>query len=232
MEQRVPNGIRIKDIYTNEIYKIVDAIETNNQWGYGVYLYRVEGKLDTGFGLYRKEFEIVKDTKAISGFPGIGKSHLFENRIDMTVLDSDSSQFSWIEKGVRHPNFPQNYIDHIKNNIGKVDIILVSSHKVVRDALNNNGIEFTLIYPEKYCKEEYLQRYIDRGNDENFVKMMRDNWDKFIAECEEQECEFKIKLDNGEFLNDVIDRLFIKIELDYYDILSGSNYINKIINSI
>ena len=52
-------------------------------------------------------------TKIIAGFPGIGKSYVFNQR-KYKCLDSDSSLFSWIEKGVRHPDFPNNYI--ITNN--------------------------------------------------------------------------------------------------------------------
>jgi hypothetical protein len=58
-EERLPNGTKVKEISTNEVFTIVDAIETNNQFGYGVYLYRFEGKLDTGFGLYRKEIGVI-----------------------------------------------------------------------------------------------------------------------------------------------------------------------------
>lgn len=207
-EERVPNGTMVKDIYDNTIYKIVDAIETNNQWGYGVYLYRFEGKLDTGFGLYRRRFEVLKskNTRIISAFPATGKSYLFDNPHGLLILDSDSSKFSWLEKGVRHPDFPQNYIDHIKDNLGKVDIILVSSHKVVRDALIANNINFTLAYPELHCKEEYIQRYINRGNNEEFINMMRENWDKFFYECDEQECLNKYKLGESEFLSDYLFR--------------------------
>jgi hypothetical protein len=61
MEERVQNKTRIRNLWTNEIYKIVDAIETNNQWGYGVYLYRFEERLATGFGLYRNEFEVLEN---------------------------------------------------------------------------------------------------------------------------------------------------------------------------
>ena len=59
MEERIPNGTMVKTIYDNNIYKIVDAIETDNQWFHGVLLYRLEGKLHTGFSLYRKEFEVM-----------------------------------------------------------------------------------------------------------------------------------------------------------------------------
>ena len=86
------------------------------------------------------------DTKIISAFPACGKTYAYEklNKKGYTILDSDSSQFSWcyeydpnsdkIEKH-RNPEFPNNYIKHIKENIGKVDYIFVSSHKEVRDAM-------------------------------------------------------------------------------------------------
>ncbi len=126
------------------------------------------------------------ETLIISGFPGIGKTYFKENSYKKNVSDSDSSKFSWIEEGVRHPDFPQNYIDHIKENIGKTDIILVSSHKIVRDALRDNEILFTLVYPKRELKQEYLERFKSRGNNESFVKMLDENWDKFIDEMENQ----------------------------------------------
>lgn len=83
--------------------------------------------------------------------PACGKTYLFNTRDDLTILDSDSSQFSWTQKEdgkVRNPDFPNNYIKHIKENIGRVDFIFVSSHKEVREALDNAGIEFYLVYPD------------------------------------------------------------------------------------
>lgn len=81
-------------------------------------------------------------TYVISAFPAYGKSYCFKKYQDkFTILDSDSSEFSWIKDRngnntkERNANFPQNYITHIKNNIGKVDIIFVSSHETVRKAL-------------------------------------------------------------------------------------------------
>jgi len=58
MEVRVENDTEVKEISTNRILKIIDAVETNNQFGYGVYLYRFEGLTDTSFGLYRSEFVV------------------------------------------------------------------------------------------------------------------------------------------------------------------------------
>ena len=149
----------------------------------------------------------MKKTIVISGFPGIGKSYLFKENKGRIVLDSDSSQFSWIAKGVRNPNFPKNYITHIENNLGKADIILVSSHKIVRDALKDNGIPYYLVYPNRELKDAYLKRYKERGNENSFIEMMDTNWDVFLNEIEAETFPKKIQLEEGQFLKDKINAL-------------------------
>lgn len=146
-------------------------------------------------------------TKIIAGFPGIGKSVLFNSSSDLKVLDSDSSLFSWIEEGVRHPDFPNNYMQHIKENIGKADVILVSSHDVVRKALEENGIEYTLVYPSIELKDEYIERYKKRGNNEGFINFIGNNWDNFIQDIEKETFPDLIRLDSGEFLSDVLEAI-------------------------
>lgn len=121
-----------------------------------------------------------RHTLVIAGFPGTGKSYFFNNNTDYNVLDSDSSNFSWLEPGVRHPEFPNNYMQHIKENIGKVDIIFVSTHDVVRKALRDNNIEHYIVCPDISCKEEYINRYKQRGNDSKFIELMENKWDDFI----------------------------------------------------
>jgi len=56
-------------------------------------------------------------TRIISAFPGTGKS-FYHNTHKDTTLDSDSSNFSWLadDKTLRNPEFPYNYIKHIKEN--------------------------------------------------------------------------------------------------------------------
>lgn len=125
-------------------------------------------------------------TRIISAFPGTGKS-FYHKKHQYTTLDSDSSMFSWVtENGEkkRNPDFPNNYIQHIKENIGKYEFIFVSSHKEVRKALLDNCIFFYLIYPREDKKGDYLQRYKERGNEAGFVKLLDANWDTWIKECE------------------------------------------------
>lgn len=129
-------------------------------------------------------------TKIVSAFPGCGKSYIFTNYNDKyyngikyKFLDSDSSNFSWIETEhgkERNPNFPDNYIEHIKNNIGKVDVIFVSSHKEVREALLDAKIPFYMVYPDITLKPNFLELYKNRGNTDKFIDFVSSNWENFI----------------------------------------------------
>lgn len=118
------------------------------------------------------------------------------------ILDSDSSFFSWLydENGnktnERNPEFPQNYINHIKEHMDEEDIIFVSSHKVVRDALKEEGIPYYLVYPRKDMKEEWMTRFKKRGNDENFIKFQDEHWDEFIEDMENDAYPTKIVLED------------------------------------
>ena len=138
----------------------------------------------------------MKKTVIISAFPGCGKTTAYiklKNKID--VLDSDSSLFD-------KKDFPKNYIEHIKENIGKVDIIFVSSHQVVRNALKENNIHFSIYYPSKKRKSEMLELYKQRGNNEDFIYFLDNHFDFFIDNIEKEDVSgLKIRLENeGDFI--------------------------------
>lgn len=130
-----------------------------------------------------------KRTIVVSAFPACGKSYIYNhyNGNPYTFLDSDSSQYSWIYKdGVktseRNPNFISDYISHIKENIGKVDCIFVSSHREVRQALRDNGIKYFMVYPSLTMRSEMIKRMRDRGNTEEFIKFQDEHFEEFVAE--------------------------------------------------
>lgn len=124
------------------------------------------------------------------------------NPMGFKILDSDSSEFSWVkdENGsntsIRNPEFPQNYIDHIKEKMQSEFIIFVSSHDVVREALKQNNIPYDIFYPRKDQKEEWINRFRKRGNDEKFISFISDNWDKFIDDIEKDDYPTKHVLHN------------------------------------
>lgn len=142
-------------------------------------------------------------TKIYSCFPGTGKSYLFNHPNDRIIFDSDSSLFSWSSPGVRNPEFPKNYIDHIFESIGLADIVLVSSHQEVRDALNEADIEYEVVIPTINCKEEYLKRFKDRGNPDGFIQLISLNWDKWLSDIMNSDSTIHF-LKQGQYLSDIL----------------------------
>ena len=124
----------------------------------------------------------------ISAFPACGKTYACNNySMFFNMSDSDSSSFSRTKTdGVRNPNFPGNYISHIKSLIKEDNnhFIFVSSHKEVRDMMTNFNIDFYTIYPESDLMDEWVDRMIKRGNDDKFISFITNNWDNFMKEIE------------------------------------------------
>ena len=160
----------------------------------------------------------MKDTKVIAAFPACGKSYCFERNEDYSILDSDSSKFSWITSDTgndvvrkeRNPDFPKNYIEHIKENIGKVDYIFVSTHEEVRQALSDAGIDFILVFPKESLKAEWVGRCFLRGSGEQFCKMLAGNWDIWMSQMWDEAICNKCKhyvLKSNEYLSDALEFL-------------------------
>lgn len=171
-------------------------------------------------------------TFVISAFPGCGKSYCYKNLNGkgLSILDSDSSEFSWVKDSdgnntkERNPNFPQNYMDHIKKNIGKVDIIFASSHEVVRKALKQNNISTIIVYPAKEMKDIFIERYKNRGNDEGFIDFISSNWDNFIDDISTEDFGFlKERLDNK---NPYLDYKFLCSIFDNWNGNMSSLWLN------
>lgn len=138
----------------------------------------------------------------VSAFPGTGKTYYVNSYPEYQPqdfsCDSDSSKFD-------KSDFPDNYIKHIKEKMSEgYARIFISSHKDVREALVNNGLEFTLVYPEKVLKNEYLDRYKERGSPEQFIKLVSDNWDNWLDELKNQKDCKHIELKSGQYLSNVM----------------------------
>lgn len=150
----------------------------------------------------------MKKAIVICGFPGVGKTCVANNRTN--ILDAESSAFSWIwnpenlEKGrERNPEFPTNYIRYIKENMEQYDVILVSSHQDVRDALKAEGIGYIIVCPYFSNRNEYLIRYLQRGSSIEFIEQLNRNWNTFIEDLVNDGSPI-IWLEDGKYLKDVL----------------------------
>lgn len=145
----------------------------------------------------------------ISAFPGCGKTFAYTllNK-KFKILDSDDILLD--KKG-----FPNTYISSVINNISQYDIIFVSAHASVRKALNENGIYYTLYYPHKRRKEEFIQNYKDRYSDSKMIVYLTKNYDRLVDEIDyvEEENYSKIILENNDdfILNDSTFENLLKI---------------------
>ena len=161
----------------------------------------------------------------ISAFPGCGKSSIFDNAGDFDlvpipfnsdvmelskikckegktlVFDSDSSNFD-------KSGFPGNYISYIKSLLEMFDnvVIFVSSHVSVREALGESDIDYVLVYPETYLKQQYLERYTKRGSPEGFIKLLDEKWLEWLDSCDNDKYAVShYKLSNGQYLSDLFE---------------------------
>lgn len=143
-------------------------------------------------------------TVIISAFPGTGKTYfcahtkeLFKER-RLKVMDSDSSTFDKSE-------FPANYIQHIKDHLGKVDVIFVSSHAEVKQALDIEKLDYVLVLPDLSLKSEYVARYIERGSPKGLIEAIEKNWEKWIIEARHYtKNETQYTLGSGAFIDRVV----------------------------
>ena len=132
------------------------------------------------------------DTYVISAFPGCGKTVAFFDLKDtIKVKDSDSSTFDKSE-------FPENYIASIKEDIGNYDIIFVSSHKEVRDKLEEEKIPYILFFPSESRRGEFLENYIRRKSPPKLIQKIDNNFNKWIDEIKREESEISTRIMLGE----------------------------------
>ncbi len=130
----------------------------------------------------------------IAGFAGIGKTYL-ATKYD-SVLDLESSKFVYDYSNVspkdyekmkgnknRTPNkdFPNNYIQAIKNNMLKYKVIFVWLKPEMLQLYDENGIDYSICYPSKSAFQEYKKRYEQRGNSAEWINKVINVYDTFTS---------------------------------------------------
>jgi hypothetical protein len=149
--------------------------------------------------------------KIISGFPGIGKTTLYEvghNHLKIMECRIDDINKSNVSLDL----ISYNYIDHILQIYDQYDVILVNSHKVIRQQLISNNISFYLVYPSLDLKSSYIKRYIDRDVDYNIIKQLDDNYIDWVMDCTKEPINYQYKyclFESWETIYNVIDDIIV-----------------------
>jgi hypothetical protein len=78
----------------------------------------------------------------------------------------------------------------------------------VLKALLNAGIEFVVVFPDASLKDEYVQRYKDRGSPDSFVKLLDENFVKWVTDlqtfCVSNNIQHYV-LGKGAYLSNALD---------------------------
>lgn len=140
--------------------------------------------------IFKQKIEQIKSkrTKIICGFPGIGKTYAFEylkeQNPKLKVSDSDSRNFTWIEKDgnkVKNPNFVKDYMEHISKLYSEnYDYIFVSTHPEVLKAIYETYDlnDYAFVIPNSDRKDEFNEIYTKR--EDSFKDFILENWDDLL----------------------------------------------------
>ena len=137
-------------------------------------------------------------TIVCAAFCGTGKSYLSK-----TYPKAVAELECWY---YREGNFPQNYVEAVKNQLGKSEFLFISTDPVILKQLRKENIEFILAYPDNSLKEEYMQRFCNRNDAYDFIGVMYKHWDEWLNKPKKQKCSKRIVLKRGEFLENVISK--------------------------
>lgn len=110
----------------------------------------------------------------ICGFPGTGKTTMarLSRWVDLgsTPFDKDWARYAKVAR-------------HMSNNGYTV---MVSTHKELLAEFEQIEVQYTVVIPPITDKEVYLHRYDMRGNTYDFIRLLDDNWQRWISDIVEK----------------------------------------------
>lgn len=111
---------------------------------------------------------------------------------------------------VDNPDFPNNFIQYIKENIGKVDVIFVDSDIRIRQWLDKAKIKFVTIYPWSSCLQEWIGRMYLCNYSDTIIRYRIDGWHNEVLKNKEPFGDYLIRLSHGKYIDEkLIDDCFI-----------------------
>lgn len=165
----------------------------------------------------------------ISTFPGVYKRYISDKVYK--YIDLNSRDFHWMKnqdgEKVNNPDFPENYINCILENLEKQDMVFVplADMKTLDDA----GLRYLLVYPSKSIKTDWLENiksWIVSDSAKMLVDELDKNWNKIIKNIENTYTSNCIKieiLNSFVQLESIIDNHFdtLKQIINMPEIYSG-----------
>lgn len=166
----------------------------------------------------------MKNTLIISAYTCCGKTYASEHMKNYDILDVDIHKFKTIKRlpneeeiekerqiiSVDNPNFPNNFIQYIKENIGKVDVIFVDSDIRIRQWLNEAKIKFVTVYPWNSCLSEWVGRMYLCDHSDTIIRYRINGWHNEVLRNKKPIGDYLIRLFHGKYIDEkLIDDCFI-----------------------
>jgi len=159
--------------------------------------------------------------KIIAAYAGTGKTH-FASLYPESTIDLVSMPYKYIltkdkpydESSKANPDnipneeWPFNYISTIKQNLESGKLLLIPSDLFILRLLKEENLRYCLCYPQRNAEEIYHERYIKRGNSDEFIDIFIGGWDRFMDYFEKDTYGQHIVLKPDQFLSDVIDMTY------------------------
>lgn len=154
--------------------------------------------------------------KVFSVFAGLGKTYVGKKYPKVLDLQSNPYRFDYTNikkedyeklKSTSNrkvnTNWPNNFINMIKESINKYDVILVASSPDIRELLEQNNIQYTFVLPSRDSKETLLERYKKRGNSKELINQVMGYFDTWSYKEEDYNCPLVI-LNKDKYLEDYL----------------------------
>lgn len=110
----------------------------------------------------------------ICGFPGTGKSCM-ARRSNWVDLESTPFEKDW-----------DRYAKVAKHMSDNGYVVMVSTHKELLEKFEQMEVSYTVIIPPIPDYDNYLRRYDERGNTYDFIRILDENWQKWITDIIEK----------------------------------------------
>lgn len=138
----------------------------------------------------------------ISGFPGVGKTRA--SKIFNALIDLDSMQY------VNRPKYPYCYMYDAIHLSKKGYIVLIAQEPRVVELMVMSGEDYVIVCPDISLKNEYMLRYLNRGNADAWIDKAMASWENHLNKMKEYPRNNIIILKSGQYLTDVMTDIQIR----------------------
>lgn len=126
----------------------------------------------------------------------------WESSLHLMSVEGHLNQFKQQIISVDNPNFPNNFIQYIKENIGKVDVIFVDGDIRIRQWLNEAKIKFVTIYPWSSCLQEWIGRMYLQDYPDFIIRHKINGWHHKVYSVKKPYGDQLIRLSHGEYISE------------------------------